>query len=673
MNRHALSHSWPLIASLPLALLLVSWGEWAAVPADERLLAVGAVALAELLGFAPLLLALAIGASLSVGAARAGWNVRLARWGAIGFGGAAAAESFRVLAGYRTFATHLPFVGAWTVLAVYLAVTCATLAERRARPRTLVVLGSVGLLAAGASYAIGSAHFDSRYPTLHLSLLTVRLLALHAGLGALLASFGRGARLAPVAAVGAAAVVALAAYGAGVPTRSNPRALLLEYTAAGQVASLRPAATTAAAGSCDDLLDVDTAAEIFAARSGLPRLPDDFDLSDYDVLLVLVETLRFDMTSLPGAAGASGPTPALRRLAADGALSMTRAYAPSVRTWLSLSSLWAMRPQSQVRMHTKVPPWFGDLDEAEHTAPEVFAEAGYDTFAVRHGFAGNGGMNQGFASVHEESNWVEPRSAIDVNIAGRAIDAIAERAGEKRFFGWLFFFSPHAPYLGEGDRRTRYQNALAHTDRQLGRVLDHLRATGRLDRTIVIVTADHGEEIEEHGKRGHGTTLYEESIHVPLVIRIPGVPGGQVDTPVSIAHVLPWLFLRGDASMRRAARELLAADLGPLLEATDGEVVVENWTANTNLVALIGERTKSIVNLRSGVHRIYDLVTDPGERTDLYRAEPVLAERRDALLARYRAHRACRERVRITQDPRPQINRPDPFPPAVPYEPRHER
>ena len=88
-----------------------------------------------------------------------------------------------------------------------------------------------------------------------------------------------------------------------------------------------------------------------------------------------------------------------------------------------------------------------------------------------------------------------------------------------------------------------YRGEIGWVDEQLGRVLDHLRASGRLERTLVVVTSDHGEEFFEHGLRGHKLTLYDVSVRVPLLVVLPEAlrasPPARVDAQVSLSDVLP--------------------------------------------------------------------------------------------------------------------------------------
>src|SRR5690606_31495038 len=111
---------------------------------------------------------------------------------------------------------------------------------------------------------------------------------------------------------------------------------------------------------------------------------------------------------------------------------------------------------------------------------------------------------------------------------------------------------PGAPHFG--DRAAdRYDAEIAFVDLQVGRILDQLRAAGLDGSTIVVVTADHGEELGEHGQRYHGRSLYNQGTRIPLVIHDPGAAPHVVDTPVSLADVMPTVLdlvgLAGPAGM----------------------------------------------------------------------------------------------------------------------------
>jgi arylsulfatase A-like enzyme len=128
---------------------------------------------------------------------------------------------------------------------------------------------------------------------------------------------------------------------------------------------------------------------------------------------------------------------------------------------------------------------------------------------------------------------------------GRFLD---ERAKEPQapFFAWLHLYDPHEPYRPPRPFRDLfaqdpYDGEIAFTDAILASVLDRLRAGGLIDRTLVVVTADHGESLGEHGETTHSMFVYEGAIRVPLVLWRPGlVPAGRVvSDPARLVDVAP--------------------------------------------------------------------------------------------------------------------------------------
>lgn len=96
-----------------------------------------------------------------------------------------------------------------------------------------------------------------------------------------------------------------------------------------------------------------------------------------------------------------------------------------------------------------------------------------------------------------------------------------------------------------------YDASVASCDRYVGELLSELESLGLDDRTIVIFTADHGEELLDHGRYGHGQSLFEEVVHVPLIVAGPGIPGNlHVAEPISNRHVAPTIAWRGDGNLR---------------------------------------------------------------------------------------------------------------------------
>lgn len=154
----------------------------------------------------------------------------------------------------------------------------------------------------------------------------------------------------------------------------------------------------------------------------------------------------------------------------------------------------------------------------------------------------------------------------DVHNVDAIIASLEGRGTAKPFMRFLFFESTHAPYqFPEADSiakpygdamnyalmnperdieliRNRYVNAAHFVDSQIGRLLDFLESEGLMQNTIVVVTGDHGEELLEHGRWGHGSAFVDEQIHVPLVMRIPGQAARVIDTVTSHLDIVPTLL-----------------------------------------------------------------------------------------------------------------------------------
>jgi len=213
--------------------------------------------------------------------------------------------------------------------------------------------------------------------------------------------------------------------------------------------------------------------------------------------------------------------------------------------------------------------------------------------------------------------------------------------------------SVERPELGARDVRhleALYDAGIRQLDTELGRLVTFLRDTGLLDETLLIVTSDHGEEFMEHGRVDHFLTTYQESLHVPLILRGPGVPAGlRVGEPVSIVDIVPTVL--GLVGGLRGARapSFDGVDLAPLLtgaspphladrlifgEASGGHQYGEQLKGVYPIYYSARKgRYKGVYDAQSGSLEIYDLASDPGETEDLAQREPALAAELSALLA----------------------------------------
>jgi arylsulfatase A-like enzyme len=186
--------------------------------------------------------------------------------------------------------------------------------------------------------------------------------------------------------------------------------------------------------------------------------------------------------------------------------------------------------------------------------------------------------------------------------------------------------------------RALYDAAIRTWDRQLGVLLDGLSRLGLRDSTVVIVLADHGEEFDEHGWLTHRVHLYDELIHVPLVIAGPGIPRGRVTTQVQGIDVLPTIAARLGVLLPPGlpGRDVLVTPRVERPAVAETEFGLTAGAGMTELLALRQPPWKLIWAPATGHRELYDLAHDPGEHHDRFTDTPQAA----ALAAELSAWRA---------------------------------
>lgn len=240
---------------------------------------------------------------------------------------------------------------------------------------------------------------------------------------------------------------------------------------------------------------------------------------------------------------------------------------------------------------------------------------------------------------------------VDEQIRAAAIRAIDKTSEDHRpFFGWVFFVSPHEPYLAHypggpaSTRKERYLQEVRYADEQIGLLMQRLRELGLWDRTIVIVLGDHGEEFGEHGGEYHAD-IHEECTHVPLVVRLPGADGGARDAPTSLTYLFAWLLRGFGGEAGHAAEQRITQDLAPLMARTGGAVVTERIWHERMRVRLVMGQEAMLFDFRSRVKNLYRLDTDPHEQTDLFTSDHTAAVAATERLHRYLEFRKARSRL----------------------------
>ncbi|HVY40415.1 MAG TPA: sulfatase, partial [Polyangia bacterium] len=406
----------------------------------------------------------------------------------------------------------------------------------------------------------------------------------------------------------AAAIAAALASLAGLRSSQVLRYAASERTALASVV-LRAAPSLARAKSPG------SAAPAERAPAALPPLPDGPRRREADVLLITIDALRADHV---GAYGYSRPTtPNLDALAREG-VRFSRAYSQAPHTSFSVSSM----------LTSKYFPTMARLAPGERhdTAAAVLRRFGWKTAAFYPPavFFIDSDKLKAFADSNFDFEYVK----FEYIDAQRRVDqllAYYDEVKPKRSFVWVHFFEPHEPYvahagflLGNGDG-DRYDSEIAYTDNAVGRLVREVRA--RRPGTIVIVAADHGEEFEEHGGRYHGSSLYEEQLHIPLIVSIPGLQPHVVDGQVQLIDVTPTVLNLLDIPVPARMR---GTDLGPWLASPPAPAArlppAFAELEDRRMVSLGGE--KLICDMRQGSCAYYDLARDPREKRNLADERP---------------------------------------------------
>jgi arylsulfatase A-like enzyme len=421
-----------------------------------------------------------------------------------------------------------------------------------------------------------------------------------------------------------------------------------------------------------------------------------------NIVVVVIDTLRADRVGAYG--NRRGLTPFLDSLAARGAV-FEHAYAQSGWTNPSVASLLTSRFQSQ---HGFI-AFDSVLADEEVTLPEVLKAHGYRTAA----FSGNGLIpaRAGFAQGYDvyKTHWVRRVTGPDGQPRWRSerddvlndeafawIDAERAREPAAPLFLYLQYMAPHTPYDPPADVLARrfagapapdldavhklyfqgvtepltadelklvtdvYDAAVEGGDACLRELFAGLAKRGFLDHAVVVVTADHGEEFKDHGFMGHGGTLYEEIIHVPLVVLAGSSAHVDVGDVVSLIDVAPTLLdfagVPAPASFEgRSLRPLLARAAPGVAGAVRrlvtraeprpaySELIVPEKKIASRLVpherAVVLGRTKAIVGFH-GERELYDLDADPAEKASREHLDAATDARLEVALAAARARAA---------------------------------
>jgi hypothetical protein len=205
--------------------------------------------------------------------------------------------------------------------------------------------------------------------------------------------------------------------------------------------------------------------------------------------------------------------------------------------------------------------------------------------------------------------------------------AFVDRHAAQRWFLWVHYYDPHASYEPHAEVASfgtspmdLYDGEIRFTDLHLGRLFDELRAKGLYDKTVVVITGDHGEGFGEHGIERHGYHLYAAQTKVPFIVRVPGLPARHTRTPAGHVDILPTLV---DLAGGSANVEMMGESLVPVLAGPAGDrprTIFQqlSYENDHELRAAVDGTCHVIYNISPDTSwETYRVDRDPGETEDV--------------------------------------------------------
>ncbi|MHC5094576.1 MAG: sulfatase-like hydrolase/transferase, partial [Planctomycetota bacterium] len=373
------------------------------------------------------------------------------------------------------------------------------------------------------------------------------------------------------------------------------------------------------------------------------------------IVLISMDTTRADYLSCYGYQHKT--TPNIDAVAAE-AVRFEQAIAPIPLTLPSHSTM----------LTGTIPPYHGIHDNLNYmladsnlTLAEMLKASGYTTggiissYVLEDGF----GLGQGFDTYDDEFDEIDNQLGAERRggeVSAHAIKWLDENRDED-FFLFLHYYDPHSPYdppepyrglfgsiaaaeaIGLTDNtsltadtdekkkvfKLTYAEELAYTDHCIGQVINKLKSLDLYDSTLLIITGDHGEAFGEREEMGHGYYIYQESIHVPLIVKLPGQQTAKtVSGAVGLIDITPTVcsLLGIEAPQYIQGRDLSGALFDEPSKDDDRYIYSESLLATkykaSPLLAVTGNRFKYIQTARP---ELYDLIDDPGETHNLVDAQ----------------------------------------------------
>ncbi|MGB6383664.1 MAG: sulfatase-like hydrolase/transferase [Terriglobales bacterium] len=377
-----------------------------------------------------------------------------------------------------------------------------------------------------------------------------------------------------------------------------------------------------------------------------------------NIILITLDTTRADRMGFLGSK--RGLTPNLDALAKQSVV-FTRAYAQVPLTTPSHAALLTGTYPQFNHLNDLGEPLREDLPYV----PDLFHQSGYHTAA----FIGSmvldpesgaaTGFDRGFdvydAGFHNPRPGEDRYQSLErraEDVADRAMSWLS-RNQRGPFFLWLHFYDPHHPYDPPEPFKTQYVSApydgeIAYTDSVVGGLMDVLVQHGLFENCLIAIAADHGEALGEHGEMQHGMLLYDETIHVPLLLKLPegNFAGKRIDTRVALADVAPSLLQAAGIPIPASVQ---AQSLFPLIEATESAAVGKGKVPESAIYSetdyahhtfgwseLRSWRAGKYLYVQAPKKELYDQSSDPGAVKNLAPTAKAVADTLGAQLSDFR-------------------------------------
>jgi arylsulfatase A-like enzyme/Flp pilus assembly protein TadD len=364
-----------------------------------------------------------------------------------------------------------------------------------------------------------------------------------------------------------------------------------------------------------------------------------------NIIVITLDTTRADRMGFLGSK--RGLTPHLDALAKQSAV-FTHAYSHVPLTTASHATIFTgTYPQYNHVVDFGIP-----LSDKLPFAPDILRKNGYHTAAfiaslVLDPLGGTApGFDRGF-EVYDAGFHMRPRGADRYktverrasDVVNHALAWLSKRPSGPMFL-WIHLYDAHDPYDPPEPFKTRYRSQpydgeIAYADAEVGRLLAALRTQGQYDNSLIAVMSDHGESLGEHGENTHGVFLYDSTIHVPLLVKLPGVraTGKQVDTRVSLVDVAPTILrqaglpapaeMQGQSLLsfiRKANTDNASSQDRAAYAETEYPHRAFGWSS---LRAL---RTGKYLYIRAPQAELYNLTSDPQEKQNLAPSSKAVAD-----------------------------------------------